>query len=97
MGFVEQDDGSQAVAGGVFESFLQLAHQSEINAGGREAAGDGNFSLHRSRLERPVTLTKWTWMYSSCNSNSALATIHPIMTPKECHIVTPLLNGSRTM
>ena len=43
MGFVEQDDGSQAVAGGVFESVLQLAHQSGENTGGREAAGDGDF------------------------------------------------------
>ena len=43
MGFVEQDDRPHTVAGGMCESVLQLAHQSGIDAGGREAAGDGDF------------------------------------------------------
>ena len=42
MCLVEQDDAAHAVAGGVFESALQLAHQGGIDAGGREAAGDGD-------------------------------------------------------
>ena len=35
--------GQVTVAGGVCESVLQFAHQSGKNAGGGEAAGDGDF------------------------------------------------------
>ena len=59
MCLVEQDDAAHAVAGGVFESALQLAHQGGIDAGGERPQATA-ISSHRSRLERPVILTYWT-------------------------------------
>ena len=43
LGLVEEEDGPEPIGGGgMLEGVLELAHQGGIDAGGREAAGDGD-------------------------------------------------------